>query len=697
MNSINQKGSSQLSTETISERTDLNNQVKRTLNNSLWKVGKSTVNFESKKSEVRKIEKITEKKLENKLSTLSKKTDLNLENSKSKLDIEIEKGENGQPIAHINFPEGTNIKGKTPDNSTRIVLPVENLKTMVTPRFFLLQKRMDEFGKDLNNIERRWKYFEYALAYSQAWLTGKLKFSKKRSEALFQLALATHEIDKFGSTDYPTILRDLTNTSFSEIKLPTQIDAKSIKEPLNEKTIQNLSQNMKKSKSLLQTSENKLHKTAKQTRKVTDFSPEKIFSKQLEKLSQLEENNPNLKNKFLKICQKTENTYAFPQQQMKKALQNIQETKRLLKKSRTKFQKGLESIKPSQKTNPTMKQLYNDFTKEGTPGGIALQLEEGFESVLENLDDLEKRIKQVQKTLPNPTDYKKQFPGNFQEKLRENKKPTRKILSNAEKQADKIFKKYEQDYESTKDYITSLHSKISKEIKKQTKEPDSNWSETFNDYPEPGEEKKNVSERKRVEKYVIFRNRGTIGGIEIVLSNARNHLQRIEDVNKKFGKERNRLENFEIDEDLRRVLEEKDSFRNFSKFSREEIYELSPPSPLKSDPNLSVYHEIEIESINFERLDPLGYVSKSAPPTPIYLWFIDTIIYWAQWDVTIEIKEPIVEEIFDYRNQTIPRPILDNSAKYVHKALPYKQNFDKSKFSFPLIVLSLRNFSISTS
>lgn len=698
--SINQSGSSQLSTSTISERTAVNDHVRRVLNDSLYNVGGSIENFETTESETKRIEQISERKLENEITTLSNQTNLNLGNSKSKLDFKIKEGENGRAIAHVEFPENTNVRRKTPDKSTIITLPLKNLKTKVTPRFFLLQNRMNEFGEDLNNIERRWKYFEYALAYSQAWLKGKLEFSEKRSKLLFQLALATHEINKFGSTDYQAIIRDLTSISLPNVELPTKIGPTSIKNPLNENTIQSLSQRIEKSIRLAKTSEKQLRKTENQIEKVAEFHPEKRLSKQLGKISELKEKEQNLENKFSKICKETESVYAFPRRRLEKSLNHIQEAKNLLKKSQSQFEKGLESIKSSKQSNQITKQLYEDFTQEEKPRGIAPQLEEGFNSVLDNLKFLEKRIYQVQKNLPKPADYEKKFPGGFQKKfskkLRENKKVAKQLLSEAYGQAKKTFTDYENDFESNKNEIDELHTIILKEIKRQAKKPDQNWSKTFTQYPGPGEKNETSSKQKNIEKYVIFQNQGTIGGIEKVLSGTKNHLNRIKELDKDFEKERKELEEFEIDKALKKVLKNEDDFQSFPDLPRENVYGLSPPKPLKNDPNISVYHEIEVESVKFDRLDPLGLVNESAPPTPIYLWFIDTVIYWGLWDVKIEIKKPLVEKIFDYPNQTIPRPITKKSGQYVHKPLPYKQEFQKTDFEFKLLVLNLRNFSISS-
>ncbi len=696
---INQTGSSQLSTSKITERTELKHQIRRILNNSLWKVGKQAENFDSKKSEIRMIEESTKKNLEKKTTSFSKLINLNSENYDKKLNIKVENDADGRTIAYINLTENTKIIGETPDKSTKISLPLENLKTKTSPRFFLLQNKMDQFGKNLNNIEKRWKYFEYALAYSQAWLTGKLKFSEKRSKTLFQLALATHEIDKFGSTDYKAIMEDLTKTQLSEIKIPSKINSKNIKNPLNGQKIQKISQNVKKSLYFLEKSENKLKETRKHIKKAAEFQPQKLFSKNLEKISALQENPLKPENEFVKICNDTISVYTFPRRKMNKSLEKIRETESFLKKSQIKFKKGLETINPSKQSNPVMKQLYKDFTKKGNPGGIAQQLDRGFNTVLDNINFLEKRILKIRKTLPTPTVYKEKFPNNFRKKLsgklKENKQTVRKFLSKVHNQAERTFEKYKKNYYRSKNKIKSLHNRILKEIKKQTNRPNSNWSETYKNYPKPGEENKNKPKQKKIQKYVIFKNQGTIGGIKRILSGARKHLIRIKKLKENFETEREKLENFSIDKDLRDKLEEKTNFQIFPNFSREKNYEISPPQPLKTNPNISVYHEIDIDKVNFQRLDPLGLLYESAPPTPIYLWFIDTIISWGMWDVEIEIEEPLVEEIFDYPNQMIPRPITKNSNQYIHKALPYKKEFRKTDFEFKLLVLSLRKFSIS--
>ncbi len=110
----------------------------------------------------------------------------------------------------------------------------------------------------------------------------------------------------------------------------------------------------------------------------------------------------------------------------------------------------------------------------------------------------------IQKNLPKPADYEKKFPGDFQEKfskkLKENKKLAKQLLSEAYGQAEKTFTDYENDFESNRNEIDELHTIILKEVKRQAKKPDPNWSKTYTQYPGPGEKNETSSKQKNIEK-----------------------------------------------------------------------------------------------------------------------------------------------------------------------------------------------------
>lgn len=691
---IDRQGSSQLSFDLISEKSALNGHIERVLNEALWKIGKNGKSSESGESEVEKIENLAENELNKKLQDLSPKTNLYFPSDGGNIRFEISRGEENGTVADVKFPKGTSIEDNTPDGATTIEIPIDKIKETTSPRFFLLQDKMDEFGEDLNSVERRWKYFEYALAYSQAWLDKDLNFSKKRSEILFRLALATHELDKFGSSDYESLLREVVGSKVLDMIGSTDMKLDQFSDPLGNPSVREFSERTEKSLNLLKSSKASLHQAKSNIDNLKKFNPEKRLTSQSQKISNLSDNYEQSKDDFSKICEDTRTIYAFPRDQLNKSLEKVREARRALKRSRNCFNKGLGAIESSKENDPFLKNFYEDIT-QSEPRGVSPQINCGFKSVLENLDYLEKEIVELRKQLPETSEYEKTFPDGYREKFSDSMSENEVdgLFLEAHKDAEESFSEYIDDYEKKRSEVEELHDCFSKEIESQTRETRPNWSDTYTEYPGPGE--RGDSKEMRVEKYVIKENQGSISGLEAVLERTKSQLDRIENLNKDFDEERGKLERFGLNQSLKNMLKESGGSPDDSTRSRKEEYELSPPAPIENTPNISVYHDLDIDSVQMKRLDPVGLVDKSGPPTPIYIWQIKTTIFWGLWDVKIEIEEPLVEEIFDYPNQVIPRPKSENSNRYVHKPLPYERHFEKSEYNFKLLVLSLRNFDIS--
>ena len=126
-------------------------------------------------------------------------------------------------------------------------------------------------------------------------------------------------------------------------------------------------------------------------------------------------------------------------------------------------------------------------------------------------------------------------------------------------------------------------------------------------------------------------------------------------------------------------------------------YEIAPPSPVHERPGISVFHEFDVRHVKYIRQDPFGLINERAPPTPIYLWFLGTTLYWAQWKVTLELETKPIEKIFDFYNPVLPRPLFEypNGLTFVHKPLGYRYEVPHEKYSFILLVVSPLPFDIA--
>lgn len=125
--------------------------------------------------------------------------------------------------------------------------------------------------------------------------------------------------------------------------------------------------------------------------------------------------------------------------------------------------------------------------------------------------------------------------------------------------------------------------------------------------------------------------------------------------------------------------------------TRENFYELMPPAPIKSSPGISVYRELNIKRVSYRREDPAGLLS-SPTATPIPFWSTGVTLWWGQWEITVELKDIPIEEIFDFDNPTIP--ILHGSC-YVHKPLAYRWEMSEKIFKTTVTIISLKPFTIT--
>jgi hypothetical protein len=210
------------------------------------------------------------------------------------------------------------------------------------------------------------------------------------------------------------------------------------------------------------------------------------------------------------------------------------------------------------------------------------------------------------------------------------------------------------------------------------------WIE-YTSYPEPGTSGEEREERVPI--YIGSEEDGTIGALEEVIHAAEAAIENMGEISRLVEPA---PEELELDETLiQRVLS--GSGILFTQ-SREKLYEMTPPMPIREEPGISVFHDFRISRVEIERQDPFCF---SPSPTPIPLWFIGVTLYYAQWHLTIELEENPVEEIFDFDNPSLL--LHDESfgpSDYVHKPLAYRWEVPRMTFDFPLVVISLVPFPI---
>jgi hypothetical protein len=133
----------------------------------------------------------------------------------------------------------------------------------------------------------------------------------------------------------------------------------------------------------------------------------------------------------------------------------------------------------------------------------------------------------------------------------------------------------------------------------------------------------------------------------------------------------------------------------FEILDREQFYEIFPPQPVKPHPGISVLHELKVGNVIYRREDPIGILIPNSPlPTPIPLDAIGVTLWWAQWEVELSLKENFIEQIMDFQNPTLLRPIY-GSLQIAHEPLAYRWSEDREIFKFRLVILSPVEFNVA--
>lgn len=122
---------------------------------------------------------------------------------------------------------------------------------------------------------------------------------------------------------------------------------------------------------------------------------------------------------------------------------------------------------------------------------------------------------------------------------------------------------------------------------------------------------------------------------------------------------------------------------------RENLYLLFPPQPIREEPGLSVFRELELGEVKFSRQDLAGLCGARSA-TPVYIPFANIILWWGGWEVKIKLNEGI-EKIFDFKNPTI---LQLSSFGPVHAPLGYRWVLGQKEFKISVVVISPAYFEI---
>lgn len=555
--------------------------------------------------------------------------------------FELRQVENGYASVKVRLPRQTRIIVSSWDNRTVLVLPCENFEVFIDCRYFLLQERMGKFIRDFDDIRSSWKWAEYAAAWGQA-LAGQVKFSKSRSKTIFKLAWANHELETFGSADYPAAAMELADLDVGAIAgLTSDIDV-TIK-PISASDVRAMIGYIDSSIQTLEMSRAELMDVERRVRRAKDDIRENSCP---------EENLDAKKHLLENIREELDHAITG----VDRALDQVREVQH-------QFQLFINFVASKCESNVIMLQLYDGLT---TPSGsypapvqrISLGVE-GVESKLMELrGQIDAQMQQIQSS-------------------------------------DEI--------RNLENSLSQLHDYIKVRVQGLLTEPTPRYQESYEEYPNPSaydleEDPSPTTQNANI--YIIERDDGTINTLDATLEDVKTSLGEMEDVAGSVEREQNELSGAEIDEELMQMLLEVSypQSEQPAEFDRGQLYELLPPTPIMSQPGLSVFHEFDIKDVEYRRIDPCGRLGgASAPPTPIPLWFIGLTLYWGQWEVTLELEDEPIEQIFDYPNPTLPRPLLEGAGielAKIHKSLGYRFELPRTRFSFTLLIISPRYFNI---
>ena len=651
LNTVDELSSSAILTIASSVQNDLRAAARYSVYDALWEVSKHANDYGG--DEVRKpaIEGLAAGYFLERVSVLpsayakhDSRIELKLGDSNARPIFDLREGGDGYLLASITLPKGTRVKINSWDNSLVLELPCGSLETFIDSRYFLLQQRMRQFIDGLVSVGKNWEIMEYVSAWAGAWLGRRVSLSASRSKAFFELAWAIHELDTFGSTDYAATALGLIgategNSDTRANVLSNLTNSTSTITPLRAVDLETMKGYIDRALEALDEASAKLGKARKNIRCAID------------EMTRVAENLDNADSKLENVLKK-----------LKDAELNVAKARAHVLGAGQHFEQLINFTASLAEQNPVMAALHESLVR-GVQGDFVR-------------GDYPSTQKQV-KWGVDDTDAK---------------------IATIEVRINKLVKEIRERNElrEVENLILGFHDELIALTQELLAEPTpKRWVE-FDSYAEPGsyEGRPPRPTRERIPVYLDGEEDGTIGALKIVVQNARNNFDQVEGISVGSGPTLGDIQNAGIDETLAQKLEL--DISGFLNVNREQLYELLPPPPIRPEPGLSVFHDFGIKRVEYRREDPAGWFG-SPTPTPIPLWFIGVTLWWAQWDITLELEEWAVEEVFDFENPTLLRTheFPDGIEVDVHKPLAYRYEVPNRTFDFRLVVISLRPFSIS--
>ncbi|MFQ6130121.1 MAG: hypothetical protein ACE5OT_04880, partial [Candidatus Hadarchaeaceae archaeon] len=640
---VDDVSSSALLTIAMGVQNDLQAAVRYAVYRALWEVSKNADDYESDGARELAIESLAAKYFAERttaLPNLYKQHDarIELEIPSGRPVFDLWEGNGGYAWVTARLPSQARVRVSSWDNSLVLEFLYENLEVFIDSRYFLLQRRMREFIDGLGSVGTKWAVMEYIAAWAGAWLQGKVTMSASRSKAFFELAWAAHELDIFGSADYVATVGGLIDTTAgtgetSEDILSELSNTTVVITPLKPADVKTMGKYVDRALEALAEASTALMGAKEHIRRGSDA------------LTQTLENMDN-------ISPALENVQAA----LGDAIGSITQARNHVSEADQRFEQLIDFTARSAGQNMTMGALHESLVERmrGDYPSPREQVAWGVRGTLAKLDNLETNIKAFAREVG----------------------------------ADNTIAELEY-------LMTDLLNEITLSVQELLAEPaPKRWVE-YTSYAEPGsyEGEPPESVREIAPVYIDGEGDGAIATLKIVLQNVRSNLDKMKRLAERAEPPLDEITSIEIDETLKQKLELID--RDFSSIDREQLYELLPPPPIQSQPGLSVLHNFNIKKVRYRREDPAGWFG-SPTPTPIPLWFIGVTLWWAQWDITLELEGGAIEEIFDFDNPTLPLTHEAMSEKLIaHKPLAYRHEVSKNTFNVRLVIISLRPFGIS--
>lgn len=639
MNAIDDINSMSLLTVAAGVQNDLRHVARYAVYRALWQVCKHADNYENDEARVQAIEKLAAEYFLEHAKGLPRayaSARVRLELPNGWPSFNLRQAENGYVLAKVELPGRARIGISSLDSNTKLTLFCAGFEVWVDCRYFLLQERMRMFVYDIDEVCSSWKRAEYAAAWGQV-LMGRVGLNDKRSRALFELAWKNHELNTFGSAD---CLEMSTSAEFN-MSVPSDIDFSSNVDiaPMSVADAQRIKGHLDRTLAALRRAEVEL--------KNVEGSIEAAINI-VRKNSNLPE-NLDARSVLLGNVKK----------EMNRAVETLEKAGSSIREVGMEFEQLVAFVKSKAEGDLLMKLLYRGLTSSnGNYPPLARRVSLGVTGLEDKLVGLRWQMNTYVRKLS--------------------------ALDNLGLLEDQLVK---------------LHENVKFQVWSLLAPPSSKYREEYREYPDPEvydhEEGGPSSIVRSANVYILSEPDGTISSLRATLSDARSNLEKVESISKNLERKQEDLKGAEISEELRRAPVSSNP-RFLDGLDREWVYETIPPPPIRKQPGLSVFHDFGIKDVRYERRDPLGWLDAGAPPTPIPLWFIGVTLYWAQWEVTLELEGTPVEEIFDFENPVLPRSLLEGSdgLTIVHKPLGYRFKVPREQFSFTLLIVSPTPFEI---